>query len=126
MEYINQEENIEHTRELLLKALDSPNLATTVTCRYVSSPKPGVVKHCIVGEVLSLIGVSDKKLRGRDIDAKGLSYTPANQKPITERDDLDVNSLGLDEHFLREAQVHFDSGKKEDFMREFIEAYKAK
>jgi hypothetical protein len=107
-----------NTLELIERAAKSPNLSAPGRCQYVDPNG----KHCIVGEVLSILGVSDETLIGKNAPkACDVSeYVSNNQASIDLRKDLldviELNNLSLE--LLASAQKAFDDGEF-DFRRFF-------
>ncbi len=86
----------------IIEAAKSPDLAKQGSCAYVGYEG----KHCIVGQVLSNLGVSDETLI---CELNGLDNK--NSTSISRRADLNsyIESHGLDLSLLVEAQDAFDN-----------------
>lgn len=84
------------TIAILEKALDHPKLADPGGCSYVNDEGC----HCIIGQTLSLLGVSDEQLSKRN-----------NKIGIGARKDLQViiNQNQLDFNFLSQIQKLWDN-----------------
>lgn len=93
----NMNTQFTNTLELIKLAAKSPNLSEPGACQYVDLTG----NHCIVGEVLSILGVSNKTL----ID-KGNTIDIENRSDLREF----VESKGLSLDLLASAQKAFDEG----------------
>lgn len=100
------------TQQAIEEALTDPSLRAPSGCKYVVKTDGGV-KHCIVGTVLSRLGVTDEQLTGGYDNATietAVGRSIKNTCRILFRHDLlpfiEDNRLNLDE--LNQAQTEWD------------------
>jgi hypothetical protein len=98
--------NIDKTKAAIREALSSPMLSAAGGCKYVTDDG----KHCVVGQVLSNLGVSDTVLRG---------FYNDNEIGIHTREELShvLEKAGLDVSLLRQVQRKFDLENVEEVER---------